>query len=79
MDSMIHVGPKMDKETADNLSKAICAVMDSIRKNNIDREVSIKALDILSTACNSQANGLTFNNNTLISGKEHEQSTKNVS
>ena len=72
MDSMIHIGPKIDKETTDNLSKAICAVIDSLRKNNIDREVSIKALDALSKACEFQANGLTFNNNTLSSGKEHE-------
>lgn len=50
MDNMIHVGNKVDKETADNLASTICAVFKSAAENRMDQSTVIEALRVIRDA-----------------------------
>ena len=47
METMMHVGPKMDKESAEALTLLIERVFKSGRENGIDQETIRKALDMV--------------------------------
>lgn len=47
---MIHVGAKVDKDSSDNLSSAICSVFKSARENGISEQVQMAALNVMSGA-----------------------------
>ena len=50
MQAGIHVGNKVDKETADNLAHTICAVFKSAAENRMDQSTVVEALRVIRDA-----------------------------
>lgn len=50
MQAGIHVGNKVDKETADNLASTICAVFKSAAENRMDQATVVEALHVIRDA-----------------------------
>lgn len=54
MENMLHIGAKLDKETADNAASAIATVFNSAYETRQTDDVILKALDVLKSAVTVQ-------------------------
>lgn len=65
MENFLHIGAKLDKETADNAASAIVTVFHSAYETRQTDEVILKALDVLKSAVtvqNVSVQNCTFDN-----------------
>lgn len=49
-EAMIHVGAKVEKDSAENIANAITEMFESARKNGISESVQIEALNVMRNA-----------------------------
>lgn len=49
-EAMIHIGAKVEKDSAENVSNAISGMFESARKNGISEAVQLEALNVMRSA-----------------------------
>jgi len=67
MESAIHVGNKVDKETASNISSIIEAVFDSGKKNSMDQSTIVAAIKMIGTI--TEVKNVTITNSNFTGDK----------
>jgi len=63
MESAIHIGASVDKESASNLKDVIVGIFDSGKKNDMDQSTIVKALDVV--VGTFDVSGVTVTNSTF--------------